>query len=124
MSTKDGYKLCGLTKLNICDKNGEVIINTTDPEILKTITISIDGTEKIRKIAMERIGFEIDIVKLDIEKELRKENEYSIEFYEKMANKYPNNKRLSELVEELKRLLDTMKKSVDIKNIVSIINGK
>lgn len=68
---------------------------------------------------MERIGFEIQIVELKIEKELRRENEYSIEFYEKMAKKYPNNKRLSELVEELKRL-DTMKKSIDIKNEISI----
>lgn len=122
MSTKDGY-ICRLAKVELHDKNGNTIINTTDPEILKTITISINGTEKIRTIEMERIGFEIQIVELKIEKELRRENEYSIEFYEKMAKKYPNNKRLSELVEELKRL-DTMKKSIDIKNEISIINGK
>lgn len=123
MSTKGRYKLCGLTEAKIYDKNGETIINTTDQEILKTIAISIDGTDRLRTIEMERIGFEIQIVELKIEKELRRENEYSIEFYEKMAKKYPNNKRLSELVEELKRL-DTMKKSIDIKNEISIINGK
>lgn len=57
MSTKDGY-ICRLAKVELHDKNGNTIINTTDPEILKTITISIDGTEKIRTITISINGTE------------------------------------------------------------------
>lgn len=121
MSTKDGY-ICRLAKVELHDKNGNTIINITDPEILKTITISIDSTEQGRMVATRNIGLEIQCTEIEIEHELRRENEYNIEFYEKMANKHLNNKRLSELVEKLKRL-DAMKKSINIKSAISIING-